>query len=172
MLKAAGCCMILAGCFGMGLWYRSQFTGRIKALRQLQTILELLCSEIRYGRGTLPEACGRVAPRLSPPCREAFVQTAERMRENSGESFEKIFRECMGPPLGEMPLTDGDREEFLRFVPGSGFMDGQMQLRMIEESREQLKARTEGLERENAEKCRMAVGLGAMSGLIIILVLC
>lgn len=172
MLKVIGSCMILTGCLGMGLWYKRQFTGRIKALRLLQTILELIGSEIRYGRGTLPEACGRVASRLSPPCQDAFRQIAEKMRENSGESFEAIFRECLEGPLGGMPLTDEDIEEFFRFVSGNGFMDGQMQIRMIEQSREQLEAKAESLERENAEKCRMAVGLGAMSGLMIILVLC
>lgn len=172
MLKVAGSCMILAGCLGMGLWYKGQFTGRIKALRLLQTILELLCSEIRYGRGTLPECCGRVAARIAQPCGDAFRQIAERMKENGGESFEEIFREYMKEPLREMPLADEDREEFLRFVPGSGFMDGQMQIRMIEVSREQLEERAKKLERESAEKCRMAVGLGAMSGLMLILILC
>lgn len=172
MIKITGSLMIMVGCFGMGLWYKRQFTGRVKALRLLQTIMELLCSEIRYGRGTLPESCGRVALRLTSPCQDAFRQIAERMKENSGESFEAIFRECLEGPLGEMPLTEEDMEEFFRFVSGNGFMDGQMQIRMIEQSREQLEAKAEGLERENAEKCRMAVGLGAMSGLMIILVLC
>lgn len=164
--------MIVAGCFGMGLWYRGQLLGRTRALRALQTILELLCSEIRYGRATLPECCGRVAPKLSPPCQEAFLRTADRMRENTGESFETVFRECTAQALEGMPLTDEDREDFFRFVPGSGFMDGQMQIRMIEQSRDRLEERAESLERENAEKCRMAVGLGAMSGLLILLVLC
>lgn len=164
--------MILSGCLGLGLCYKRQFTGRIQALRLLQTILELLGSEIRYGRGTLPECCGHVASRLTPPCAAAFRQIADRMRENTGESFEAVFRECVSAPLGEMPLQEEDKEEFLAFVPGNGFTDGQMQLRMIEQSRAQLEAKTEKLERENAEKCRMAVGLGAMGGLLIILVLC
>ncbi len=36
---------------------------------------------------------------------------------------------------------------------------------------EQLAATEEQLVRENEEKCRMAVGLGAMGGLLLILVL-
>ena len=171
MLKLVGSCMILTGCLGMGFWYKGQFTGRIKALRLLQTILELLGSEIRYGRGILPECCGHVASKLPPSCGEAFRQVEEQMRENRGESFGEIFRECLDGPLKDLPLKEEDREDFLSFIPGGGFVDGQMQLRMIEQSREQLKAKAESLERENAEKCRMAVGLGAMSGLLLILVL-
>ncbi|MCM1024895.1 MAG: stage III sporulation protein AB [Roseburia sp.] len=172
MLKALGGCMIVSGCLGLGVWYRDQFQGRIRSLRLLQTILELLCGEIRYGRAVLGECCGRTAERISSPCREAFRRIADRMRENTGEDFETVFREYMGEALEAMPLTEEDREVFFGFVPKSGFPDGQMQIRMIEQSRERLARRAEELERENAGKCRMALGLGAMSGLLILLVLC
>ena len=135
-------------------------------------ILSLLCSEIRYGRGTLPECCEHVAGRLSGSCGAAFRTIADRMGENTGESFAQVFRECTEAALKEMPLKEEDREEFLRFVSVGGFVDGQMQLGLIEQSMEQLETRAASLERENEEKCRMAVGLGAMGGLLIILVLC
>lgn len=172
MLKALGGFMIFAGSLGMGFWYRGQFTGRIKALRLLQTILELLCGEIRYGRGTLPECCGRVASRVPQSCGKALSQISEKMRENGGESFADVFKTCMEGPLKEMPLTKEDREEFFLFVSENGFMDGQMQMRMIDTSRERLEEKSKRLEQENTEKCRMAVGLGAMGGLLIILILC
>lgn len=172
MLRLAGACMILTGCFGLGLWYRRQFTGRVRSLRALCDTLSLLGSEIRYGRGTLPECCGHVADRLDGALGSAFRMIADKMQENTGESFSQVFGECTGVPLKEMPLKEEDREEFLRFVSAGTFGDGQMQLTLIERSREHLEARAAALERENGEKCRMAVGLGAMGGLLIILVLC
>lgn len=172
MLKLAGACMILTGCLGLGFWYRRQFTGRVRALRDMCNTLSLLCSEIRYGRRTLPECCEHVADRLTGAFSPAFRRIADKMRENTGESFARVFEECCGAFLKEMPLKEEDREEFLRFVSAGTFSDGQMQLALIEQSREQLEARAAALERENGEKCRMAVGLGAMSGLLIILVLC
>lgn len=172
MLKLAGACMILTGCFGLGVWYRRQFTGRVRALRMMCDTLNLLCSEIRYGRGTLPECCENVADRLTGALGNAFRRIGEKMRENTGESFAWVFAECTRIPLQEMPLKEEDREEFLRFVSAGTFGDRQMQLTLIEQSRKQLEARAAVLEQENREKCRMAVGLGAMSGLLIILVLC
>lgn len=171
MLRLAGACMILSGSFGLGLWYKRQFTGRVRALRAMCGTLSLLGSEIRYGRRTLPECCGNVAERLSGPLSDAFRRIAVKMQENTGESFARIFRECLEEPLREMPLKEEDREEYLRFVSAGTFGDGQMQLDLIEQSREQLELRAAALEQENAEKCRMAVGLGAMGGLLIILVL-
>lgn len=172
MLKVIGAVMILTGCAGTGLWYRSRFLGRITALRQLSGILELLCSEIRYGRETLPECCGHAASRLPEEYRGAFRRIAERMRENTGESFAAVFAGETGKLLDSLPLKEADRQEFLRFATQGSFADGQMQLRVIEQSREQLLKTVAVLESESADKCRMAIGLGAMSGLMIILVLC
>ena len=172
MLKLAGACMILTGSLGLGFWYRRQFTGRVRALRELCGILSLLSGEIRYGRGTLPECCGQAAGRLSGACGQALQEVADRMGENTGESFAEVFRECMERPLKELPLKEEDREEYLRFVSAGTFGDGQMQLNLIEKSRELMELKAAALEGENAEKCRMATGLGAMGGLLIILVLC
>ena len=163
--------MIFGGCLGLGIWYRFQLSGRIRALRALRGILELLAGEVRYGRATLPECCSHIARYLSAPFSEAFTEIGSRMEENTGISFGEAFREGMNGILEEFPLKETDCENFLRFTSETGFADGKMQLQSIEHSVELLQATEEGLERENAEKCRMAVGLGAMGGLLLILVL-
>lgn len=145
--------------------------GRIETIRKMQHILELLAGEVRYGRNTLPECCSRVGRYLEFPFDEAFLRIGNRMTENTGISFGEVFREEMGKTLETMPLKEEDRENFLRFTSQGGFMDEQMQLRVIEQSTELLESTVEKLEKENAEKCRMAVGLGAMGGLLLILVL-
>ena len=94
------------------------------------------------------------------------------MRENTGESFAAVFAEETGKVLDILPLKEADRQEFLRFAAQGSFADGQMQLRVVEQSREQLLKTEAVLEGESADKCRMAIGLGAMSGLMILLVLC
>lgn len=172
VVKVLGYCMIFGGCFGIGMWYRSQMNGRLRALRSLRNILELLAGEVRYGRDTLPECCSHIARYLSPPYDDAFRKIGDRMTENTGISFGEVFREEMDGVLKELPLKDGDRECFLDFTRQAGFADSQMQLRAIEQGMERLDVTKERLEKENEEKARMAVGLGAMGGLLLILVLC
>ena len=92
------------------------------------------------------------------------------MEENTGLTFGEVFREVVGEALGSLPLRETDREDFLRFALQTGYADAQMQLRAIEQSAELLKGTRERL-RESAEKGRMAVGLGAMGGLFLILLL-
>lgn len=170
-MKAIGAAMIFAGCLGLGLWYRGQLTGRVRALRLLKSILELLSGEVRYGRATLPECCRHGAEQMPEPFAGAMRAVDLKMRENRGDTFAEVFRECMREPLEALPLKAQDREDFLQFASRSGFVDEQMQLRVMERSGELLAGTVERLERENAEKCRMAVGLGAMGGLLLILVL-
>lgn len=127
--------------------------------------------EIQYGKATLPECCKSVAERQNEPFRSTLFRIYQVMRENTGECFSQVFCENMENCLKNLPVTREDRESFLSFARGDGFGDGQMQLRTIERSRELLLLSVKKQEKENAEKCRMAVGLGAMSGLLLVIIL-
>lgn len=155
----------------MGLWYRERLTGRLSCLRDLQRIQELFISEIRYGRATLPECCSRLAERLQEPYRACFHAVYERMRENAGEVFGQVFREELKPCLDKLPLAETDKESFLSLFPECGFEEERMQIGTIEQNRELLQRTITELEQEHKEKCRMAVGLGALSGLLLVVVL-
>ncbi len=171
MFRGVGSALILAGCLGLGFLSREKMNGRIRALQQMMDILELFESEVRYGKTVLPECCGRIGNRIRGGFGEALVRVAEKYRENAGESFEVIFREEVGRQLEEMPLKPEDIRLFLQSISSTGFSEGQMQLRTMEQSRERLGKTKEKLERENSEKGRIVVGLGAMSGLLLILIL-
>lgn len=161
----------MTGCLGLGMWYRQQFILRLKNVRILQEILEIMMSEIRYGKTPLPECCRRIGERQKEPFSEAFLNIYEGMKENQGKAFSQMFCEEMEQCLKKIPITGQDREDFLSFARGQSFEDGCMQLRTIERSKELLQTTAEKLEKENAEKCRMAVGLGAMSGLLLLVIL-
>ena len=163
--------MIVAGCLGLGLWYRSQFILRLAVLRKLMEILEMLMSEIRYGKATLPECCKRVGERQKEPFQGSLLRIYEIMCRNTGESFPDVFCGEMEDCLRTLPITEEDRTSFLLFARGESFGDDCMQLRTIERSRELLLLTIDKLEKENTQKCRMAVGLGAMSGLLVIIIL-
>lgn len=145
--------------------------GRLEALRNIQRILEMLVSEIRYGRATLPECCLRIAKRLAEPYKSSFQRIYEDMQENTGIMFDQAFGERMEECLNKLPLSREDKKCFLTLFGENGFEDESMQIRSIETSKELLAHTIEDLEKENTQKCRMAVGLGAMSGLLLIIIL-
>ena len=171
MLRLMGGIMIVSGCFGLGMWYRQQFVERLHVLRVLLGIQEMLMGEIQYGKTTLPECCKRVGDRQPEPYGSALISIYQVVSENTGECFPKVFCETMEKCLKEVPIAREDKEAFLSFAVGESFEDGRMQLRTIERSKELLLLSVEKMEKENAEKCRMAVGLGAMSGLLLVIIL-
>lgn len=134
-------------------------------------ILEMLMSEIRYGKTTLPECCRRIGERQQEPFAQYFLEIHRSMQENQGERFSQVFCENMEKCLKELPVTAQDGEDFLSFARGQSFEDSGMQLRTIERSHELLQTTADKLEKENAEKCRMAIGLGAMGGMLLIVIL-
>ena len=80
-MQMLGGFLILLGCFGMGLWYRQQFLGRLYTIRELIRILEQWISEIRYNGSTLPECCRQTGrqrkDRLGEICTEVYREYAE-----------------------------------------------------------------------------------------------
>lgn len=171
MLRIVGGIMILSGSFGMGIWYRQQFRQRVRLLRQMGEILDMLMSEIRYGKSTLPECCRQIGERAGEPFGSYLIQVYEEMKKNTGAGFGQVFSKHMEQCLAGLPLTKGDRELFLRFAKKSSFAEGAMQLKWMEQSRKMLGQVLDELERETEEKGRIAVGLGAMCGLLFIIIL-
>lgn len=108
---------------------------------------------------------------LPEPFKSCFERLNAKLQEADGESCGKIFRTVLWEGMQELPLQQADKEAFLQFIPESGYMDGQMQLLSIQRSRALLEAAIEKLEKENGEKCRLALGLGAMSGMLLVLIL-
>lgn len=171
MLRAIGSVMILGGCFGMGLLYRERMRVRKKTLQQLLDILELFESEVRYGRSVLPECCRRVGEQVGEPFGAALKRAAMCAQAGEDNAFPEVFAKEVGEMLRELPLSEEDKEDFFRFLSPVGYRDEKMQLRAMEQSRERLGRTRDRLEQESAEKSRIALGLGAMGGLLLILIL-
>lgn len=171
MLRMTGCVMVTLGCLGLGLWYRQQFLQRLHHIRVLSQILEMMMSEVSYNKATLPECCLHLSKRLESPYRQAFEEVHGKMLENTGEGFGQVFHDRMKSCLEEVPLQKEEKELFLQFSRSCGFEDGKMQLRSMEQYNDRLKSLIHRLEQETAEKCRMALGLGAMSGLLLVIIL-
>lgn len=140
-------------------------------MRVLENLLEMLMSEVRFSKSALPECCKLLAERVEEPYGNCLRGIWQKLNERKGASFHRVFCADMEACLGTLPLKEEDRQGFLRIFREQGFRDEKMQLRSLEQGAEQLSAIINGLEREQKEKCRMAVGLGIMSGLLLLVVL-
>lgn len=163
--------MIVCGCLGLGIWYRQQFMGRLHRIRELIAILEQWSSEVRYNRSTLPECCLRIGncreDRLGRICKEVY----EEYITSEGRGFLEMAEESFRKKLNTLPLKKEDIDRFLLFTGREGYPDEAMQIRAIELAKQELERTAEMQQREISQKCRLSVGLGAMSGLLIVILL-
>lgn len=163
--------MILLGCFGLGLWYREQFLGRLHTIRELIRIQEQWISEIRYNSSTLPECCRQTGRRREDRLGEICNEVYREYTKKEGNGFLETASESFRRQLRTLPLKKEDIEEFLLFLGKEGCADRNMQIKNIELSRQGLEHAVSVQQREIAQKCRLSVGLGTMSGLLLLLLL-
>lgn len=171
ILKVSGVILISAGCVGLGIYYREQFAQRIVHIRILIYILDQMISEVRYNKSVLPECCLKLVGRLKNPYKEAFENTYRRICRNEGDAFGEILRRELAEAFERTPLGKEEKKLFLQFAGECGYTETGMQITQMEQYRDQLEEVRDQLEKEVAEKKRMALGLGVMSGLLLVIVL-
>lgn len=171
MLRIVGAALIIGGCTAMGFFYKRRFHTGLWHLRYMQQILELIMSEIRYGKATLPECCGNIAAKVVQPYSGALKQIWDNMLKADGEGFAENWRAAMGLALQNVPVTKGEKEMFLGFSSCCGLRDNQMQVRAIEQYRDMLASTIKMRETELEKQSKMAAGLGIMSGLLLTVIL-
>ena len=155
----------------MGYWYATQFRLRLIHLRAMSRIMEMLISEVRFSKATLPECCYKIADKVEEPYKQGFSEIYRIMKQNTGKRFAEIYQEQMTICLKEVPVHKKEKELFTTFFAADGFEDSSMQIRSIEQYNEELKQMIQVLEKDTSEKSKVALGLGAMSGLLLIIIL-
>ncbi len=159
------------GCLGLGGWYGEQLRLRLQGLQLLCRILEMMMSEVRYSKATLPECCLKLGKRLEEPFAGAFLRVYGEMGKNEGRGFGEIFRGEMEDILERFPLRKEEKDLFWQFGEGLGYEEPRMQLDAMEQCRDGLKLLADRLEPETVEKGRMALRLGGMGGLLLVILL-
>ena len=167
--KLVGYILVMVGCVGLGICYSNRFKGNISNLKKLCYILEQLKSQVRYGRSTLPECCFCLGERLEEPYRSAFLEIYEKTGENTGESFGEVSSEVLGRVLTAVILGKEEKDLFVSCFANPGFEDNEMQLRNVERIENELDRHLHVLMKESPSKCKLALCLGIMSGLLIVI---
>lgn len=171
MHRIIGFVLILVGCSGLGMWYCLQFRKQQSNLQAMCRILELLMGQIRYGRCTLGECCLQLSERVEEPYKSCFLAIYQRTCEGSGESFGQICKEQLQQDMLGVVADKEDKALFISCFTESGFEEGRMQLRSIEQIKEELEKHAYRISKENASRCRLALSLGMMSGLLLVILL-
>lgn len=171
MLRLLGILCLMTGSIGVGWTVRCGLKQSLEQLYQMRQIMKMFQSEITYSHVPLPEACRRISGQVKPPYKEAFLQIHEQMKQNAGEDFDRIWKRHIGACLKELEIHGEERRILYEFGESVGFMDGQMQVEVLEQSIYKLELAIDRQEKELANKCRVIMSLSVMGGLMIAIIL-
>ncbi len=168
MQKTFGFILILAGCSGLGMWYSMQFRLRIQNLKKMCHILRMLESQVRFGRSTMGECCEQIARRVDNPFKSCFKEIAGEMEQNEGSSLGQVSRASFNRHLKRLVVSEKEKEEFVTCFAHEGFEDEGMQIQSILRGRQELETAMQELNETLTSRCRLAISLGTMSGLLLV----
>lgn len=171
MLRLVGALLIIGGCSGLGFYYRLQLYEGLKHMRLLRQMLEMIMSEIRYNKSTLPECCRQIGKKTEEPYASALLQIYETVNAKNGQGFAACWQSEMGRCLSELPITKKETDMVLGFATCGGLNDYSMQIRAIEQYRDMLNDGVKRREEALYKQGRAAACLGIMSGLLLVIVL-
>lgn len=167
MAKYMGLGLVLVGCTAMGIAAGKDMDRRVRDLRELIKLLQLLEGEIGYANAVLSEGFRHAARRMRMPYGRFLEKMADHMDELRGEGLKDIFEGCIREELNHTALTREDKEALAGFGAQLGNLDVKMQLGAIALYREQLLqayGQAQEMWRKDAKLYRY---LGVMGGLFL-----
>lgn len=168
MQRIFGLILILAGCTGLGMWYSMQFRLRIYNLKQMCHILSMLESQVRFGRSTMGECCAQIARRVSDPFQSSLQEIAQEMKKNAGSSLGQVSGISFERHLKKLVVSKREKEEFIACFGNEGYEEDGMQIQSILRGKQELEKAMQELDKTLTSRCRLAISLGTMSGLLLV----
>lgn len=165
-MKAAGICLILSGCAGIGIYYRIREGIRCRNLMELQRAVQILEGEIAAMHTPLPDAMRHVAARVHGAVSELFLAAAVGM-ENKRAQLGMIWQREMEKTISDMQLRREDRQELSGFGDTLGYLDVSMQLQCIALYKKRLDEGIGEMQREKNRKGRIYPVLGLATGIFL-----
>lgn len=171
MLKWLGAVLLIAGTTGIGFCFKTDMQERIRQLKYMGYIMELMKSDISYYREPLPLVCARLATSVKEPYKHFFEQIYQRMEENAGNTFTLIWKEESKKLTSRMALAGEEKKLWEQFCEYTGYGDSDMQENAIAAQIHEVKRRTEEAEATAASKGKLYTSLGAAGGLLLTIIL-
>lgn len=165
MVKYIGMGLVIFGCTAMGISAGNEMEGRIRDIRELLKLLELLEGEIGYANAVLSEGFRHAARRMKKPYAVFLENMAEHMDELRGDTLGSIFAQHVREDLQHTALVPGDKEGLACFGEQLGNLDVRMQLAAIALYKEQLSQSCVQAQEAWRRDSRLYRCLGLMGGL-------
>lgn len=171
MIKLAGAVLLLCGTAGFSFSICKEQRERLKLLKDVKYMYQLLQNEICYTGLPLPEIFRSISEKLETPFKEALLEVARSMTLEQGKSFREVWENRIGGSLKGLPLTQAQKELLLKFPECTGISEREGQAKMLERYVRETDRYILQLETEEKSRNKVIMSLGIAAGIFIIIIL-
>lgn len=169
MVKILGLALVLGGCGLVGAAFAHSLRQRPIQLRNLQSALLMVDSEIGYVADPLPEVLARVADRVKEPGSILFREAAMGLQQAEGSTADEIWRRTLKVWAPGTQLRRDDIEVLASVGQGLGSLGREEQLRHIRLAMEYLRVQEEIADSERDKQERLWQTMGFLVGLALVI---
>lgn len=170
-LKMSGAVLIVAATSWIGLETAQGFQRRPRQLRDLQSSLQMLETEISYTQTPLPKALEKIARSIKGCVGDFFFIIRNRLINTPGTTLGEAWHKGMEYLQEHSALTASDQQILHNFATTLGISDRQDQVKHLKLVMAQLAAAEIKAWDEKAKNARMFKTLGILGGLAIVILL-
>lgn len=171
MLREICIFLLVPVCGAAGFGRGRAEAGRIRELKRLRRMAQLLAGAISYGGTPLPAALRSVGRRMEEPYGPFLLETAGELERLPGRGFGEIFGEKADRCLRGSGLKKEDLEELKGLGRDLGYLDKQMQLQTIDTCRTEWEQKIGELQEGLPVRRKLYQSLGIMGGLFLAVLL-
>jgi len=169
LIRAGGALFILGSSVMWGIYMAAKSYFRLKDLREMKRAFAILISEIDYGQSPLSEAAENVAAKCAEPVRSIFESFGAGL---SGKvDVHTLWCSSITTASETSFFSPEDLEIFKSFGKTLGYLDREMQIRNIEMQMDYINQKIDELEKTKDKSRKMYISLGALGGLMTIILL-
>lgn len=168
--KLAGALIIVGATSFLGWIKASGYARRPRHLRDLQTGLAVLQTEVEYGATPLPEALESAARAAGAAVGPIFAQTARQMREGGGSTAGDSLRRALEAAADSTALTGSDLDMLAALAPVLGASGRADQVRHLTLARERLAGEEARAQDERKRYEPVARYAGVLLGAVLALI--
>ncbi|PRX26900.1 stage III sporulation protein AB [Orenia metallireducens] len=164
-MKLLGALIIISSSTTIGFIIAEQYLLRPKQLRELQTALQMLETEISYGVTPLPDAFAKLATSLSAPISTIFQVAQEEL--DSGMIAEEAWHRAVNATYNQTALVSEDIDVLLDFGYNLGQTSIDDQVKYMNLAQHKLDALYQQAFTEKEEKVKLWRYLGVLVGVFL-----
>lgn len=171
MIKLAGVIFLVSGFTGVAFCICEEQKNRLKLLKEMKYMYQVLQNEIRYTRLPLPEIFRMTGEKLKEPYGSMLQKISSSMTWEQGDSFQDIWGREILEHLKRVPLNKEQKSLLLQFPESTGSLESEGQARVLERFVEELSRWITQIEEEQKNKNKVIMSLGIAGGIFLSILL-